>query len=197
MSIADRVRVTSMETLSDNWYVLRKATFDFRRMDGTWQTQVRESYDRGNGVAILMRDPDRDTVVLIRQFRFPAFANGLDDLMIEVPAGLLDDADPAERIRAEVEEETGFRIREVHKLFEAYMSPGSVTEKLHFFEAFYSLADRVSAGGGHEDEGEDIEVLELPLTEALDMVRDGRIVDAKTIMLLQHAALNPVQASGR
>lgn len=197
MGIADRVRVTSMETLSDNWYVLRKATFDFRRTDGTWQTQVRESYDRGNGVAILMRDPDRDTVVLIRQFRFPAFANGLDDLMTEVPAGLLDDADPVDRIRAEVEEETGFRVQEVRKLFEAYMSPGSVTEKIHFFEAAYSLADRVSAGGGHEDEGEDIEVLELPLTEALDMVRDGRIVDAKTIMLLQHAALNPVQAGGR
>jgi nudix-type nucleoside diphosphatase (YffH/AdpP family) len=194
MSIADRVRVTSMETLSDNWYVLKKATFQFRRTDGTWQTQVRESYDRGNGVAILMRDPARDTVVLVRQFRFPAFVNGLDDLMIEVPAGLLEDADPVERIRSEVEEETGYRIGEVRKLFEAYMSPGSVTEKLHFFEATYAASDRISAGGGHEEEGEDIEVLEVSLGEALEMIRAGRIVDAKTIMLLQYAALNPARS---
>jgi nudix-type nucleoside diphosphatase (YffH/AdpP family) len=127
--------------------------------------------------------------VLVKQFRYPAYVNGCDDLMIEAAAGLLDNASPEERIRAEAEEETGYRLREVQKVFEAYMSPGSVTEKLHFFVAEYDADMKVSAGGGHEDEGEDIEVLELPIDEALAMIADGRIMDAKTIMLLQYAAL--------
>ena len=190
MSIADRVRVEQVETLSDNWYVLKKATFAYRRGDGTWQTQVRESYDRGNGAAILLYDLARRTVIMVRQFRYPAFANGYDDMLIEAPAGLLDAAEPAERIRAEVEEETGYSIRDVEPIFEAFMSPGSVTEKLHFFIGLYTPKDRTSAGGGHPDEGEDIEVMELDFDRALAMIASGEICDAKTIMLLQYAALH-------
>jgi nudix-type nucleoside diphosphatase (YffH/AdpP family) len=190
MSVADRVKVHEVELLSDNWYVLKKATFSWLRRDGTWQRQSRESYDRGNGAVILLYDPDRGTVLLTRQFRYPAFANGYDDLLIEAPAGLLDDASPEARIRAETEEETGLRLRDVRPVFEAFMSPGSVTEKLHFFVGAYSPADRVSEGGGEEAEGEDIETLEVTLDEALAMIASGRICDAKTIMLLQYAALN-------
>jgi nudix-type nucleoside diphosphatase (YffH/AdpP family) len=190
MSITDRVRIEEVKVLSDNWYVLRKATFQFRRNDGSWQRQSREAYDRGNGAAILLYDEARRTVVLVRQFRYPAFSNGLDDLLIEVPAGVLDDAEPEARIRAEVEEETGFRVRDVHKVFEAYMSPGAVTEKLHFFIGRYDLSDRISAGGGDAGEGEDIEVLEPSFDDAMAMVAGGAIRDGKTIMLLQYAALH-------
>jgi nudix-type nucleoside diphosphatase (YffH/AdpP family) len=190
VSIADRVRVREVRTLSDDWYVLKKTIFDFRRNDGTWQTQSRETYDRGDGAVILLFDPDRRTVILVRQFRYPAFVNGADELLIEAPAGLLDAAAPAERIRAEVAEETGYRVVDVQPVFEAFMSPGAVTEKLHFFVGRYSPADRVSAGGGHPDEGEDIEVLELQIDQALAMIASGEICDAKTIMLLQHAALH-------
>ncbi len=186
----DRVRIQSVETLSDDWYVLRKTTFDLRRRDGRWQTQTRETYDRGNGATILLFDPDRRTVVLTRQFRFPAFANGYADDLIEAPAGLLESASPEDRIRAETEEETGYRIRDVQKVFEAFMSPGSVTEKLYFFVGCYSPADRVSFGGGNMDEGEDIETFEMSIDEALAMIASGEICDGKTIMLLQHAALN-------
>ncbi|AKJ29516.1 NUDIX domain-containing protein [Caldimonas brevitalea] len=190
MSIAERVRVTDVQLLSDDWYVLKKTHFEWQRRDGRWQSMARETYDRGNGATLLLHDVARGTVVLTRQFRFPAFVNGHDDLMIEAAAGLLDDASPEERIRAEVEEETGYRIGPVRKVFEAYMSPGSVTEKLHFFVAPYTAALRVGEGGGMEDEGEDIEVLELPLREALAMIERGDIVDGKTIMLLQYAALH-------
>ncbi len=189
MSIADRVRIQKVEVLSDAWYVLKRTTFDYCRADGTWQTQQRETYDRGNGAVILLYDETRRTVILVKQFRFPAFVNGEDDLLIEAPAGLLDDAEPEERIRAEVEEETGYRVRDVEKVFQAFMSPGSVTERLHFFIGRYEPGDRISAGGGHADEGEDIEVLELPFDEAMEMVASGEIHDAKTIILLQHAAL--------
>ncbi|QUD86140.1 NUDIX domain-containing protein [Phenylobacterium montanum] len=190
MRVADRVKVHEVKLLSDNWYVLRKATFSWLRRDGTWQEQSRESYDRGNGAVILLYDPDRRTVLLTRQFRYPAFANGYDDLLIEAPAGLLDDASPEERIRAETEEETGYRVRDVRPVFEAFMSPGSVTEKLHFFVGRYSPADRIGEGGGEESEGEDIETLEVGLDRALAMIASGEICDAKTIMLLQYAALN-------
>jgi nudix-type nucleoside diphosphatase (YffH/AdpP family) len=185
MSISDRVRLEQIEVLSDNWYVLRKATFSFRRSDGSWQRQSREAYDRGNGAAILLYDEARRTVILVRQFRYPAFSNGYDDLLIEVPAGLLDDTGPEERIRIEVEEETGYRVRDVHKVFEAFMSPGSVTETLHFFIGRYAPSDRTSSGGGDAAEGEDIEVLELSFDRALLMIATGEIRDAKTIMLLQ------------
>jgi nudix-type nucleoside diphosphatase (YffH/AdpP family) len=192
------VKVRSVTVLSDDWYVLRKTAFAWRRADGTWQEQSRETYDRGNGAAILLYDPDRRTVLLTRQFRYPAFVNGHDDLLIEVPAGLLDAASPEARIRAEVEEETGYRVRDVTRLWDVFMSPGSVTERLFFFTGRYAPGDRHAAGGGEAREGEDIEVLELPFDAALAMVADGRIRDAKTIMLLQHAALHlfPAGAGG-
>lgn len=190
MSISDRVRIEEIKVLSDDWYVLRKATFQFQRNDGAWQRQSREAYDRGNGAAILLYDDERRTVVLVKQFRYPAFSNGLDDLLIEVPAGVLDDAEPEARIRNEVEEETGYRVRDVHKVFEAYMSPGAVTEKLHFFAGRYAPSDRISAGGGDAGEGEDIEVLEVGYDQALAMIASGEIRDGKTIMLLHYAALH-------
>ena len=185
-----RVKILDVEVLSDNWYVLKKTTFDYLRSDGSWQRQSRESYDRGNGAVLLLFNAAQGTVVLTRQFRFPAFVNGCaDGMLIEACAGLLDGDDPETCIRREASEETGYRIRAPRKLFEAYMSPGSVTEKLHFFAAAYEAADRIAAGGGHAHEGEDIEVLELTLQAALDMVAIGAIQDGKTIMLLQHAAL--------
>lgn len=190
MSIAHRVRVEDVRVLSDDWYVLRKTTFSYQRADGTWQRQSRETYDRGNGATILLFDPDRRTVILTRQFRYPAFVNGHDDLLIEAPAGLLDDAGPEERIRAETEEETGYRIRDVRQVFDAFMSPGSVTERLHFFVGRYGPTDRVSSGGGDAAEGEDIAVLEVGIDEALAMIETGEIRDGKTIMLLQYAALH-------
>ena len=190
MSVADRLRVEKVQVLSDDWYVLKKTTFSYQRRDGTWQTQSRETYDRGNGATILLYDPVRRTVILTRQFRYPAFVNGCDDLLIETPAGLLDNASPEERIRAETEEETGFRVGDVRRVFEAYMSPGSVTEKLFFFVGTYQPADRVGEGGGHAAEGEDIDMLELGIDEALAMIGSGGIRDGKTIMLLQYAALH-------
>jgi nudix-type nucleoside diphosphatase (YffH/AdpP family) len=196
MSIADRVRVRDVKVLSDDWYVLKKTTFSYRRHDGTWQEQSRETYDRGNGATILLYDPERRTVILTRQFRYPAFVNGCDELLVETPAGLLDSVSPEERIRAETEEETGFRVRDVCRVFEAYMSPGSVTEKLYFFVARYEPADRIAAGGGNAPEGEDIDVLEVGITEALAMISTGAIRDGKTIMLLQHAALHLFGAAG-
>lgn len=189
MSIAPRIRVEEVKVLSDDWFILKKTTFAFLRSDGTWQRQSRETYDRGNGATILLYDPRRRTVVLTRQLRYPAFVNGHDDLLIEAPAGLLDAAEPEVRIRAEVEEETGFQVREVRQVFDAFMSPGSVTERLHFFVGEYAPGDRKSAGGGNAAEGEDIALLEVDLDEALAMIDAGTIRDGKTIMLLQYAAL--------
>ena len=187
----DRIRVRHVEVLSDDWYVLKKTTFDYRRQDGTWQTLHRETYDRGNGAAILPYNRERGSVVLTRQFRFPAYVNGrADGMLVEACAGLLDRDDPEACIRKEAEEETGYRLGRVEKVFEAYMSPGSVTEKLYFFVAEYEPGSKAAAGGGLEADGEEIEVLEVPLTEALAMVQRGEIVDGKTIMLLQHAALS-------
>ena len=194
MSVSDRIRVRDVRLLSDNWYVLKATTFDWRRGDGTWQTQSRETYDRGNGAALLAYNLAARTVVLTRQFRYPAYVNGHDGLLVEAPAGLLDDASPEERIRAEVEEETGYRLGGIRKIFECFMSPGSVTEKLHFFVAEYDAAMRVGQGGGLESEGEEIGVLELPFDEAMAMIERGEIADAKTIILLQYAALNVFRA---
>lgn len=185
-----RVKVQDVTVLSDNWYVLKKTTFDYLRRDGSWQRQSRETYDRGNGAVLLLFNARNSTVVLTRQFRFPTFVNGnADGMLVEACAGLLDGEDPETCIRREAAEETGYRIRAPRKLFEAYMSPGSVTEKLHFFAAAYEPADKLSEGGGHAHEGEDIEVIELTLSAALGQIRTGAIQDAKTIMLLQHAAL--------
>jgi nudix-type nucleoside diphosphatase (YffH/AdpP family) len=190
MTISDRIRVKDVRLLSDNHYVLKTATFEWRRGNGEWQTQHRESYDRGNAATLLPYNLAQRTVVLVRQFRYPAYVNGYDDLLIEAAAGLLDNETPEVRIRAEVEEETGYRLGEIRKIFEAFMSPGSVTEKLHFFVGEYEPRMKVGSGGGLAHEGEDIEVLELAIDQALAMIGDGRIVDAKTIMLLQYAALH-------
>jgi GDP-mannose pyrophosphatase NudK len=188
--LSERVRIAEVQVLSDDWYVLKKTTFDFLRRDGTWQRQSRETYDRGNGATILLYDPKRGTVVLTRQFRFPTYVNGsADGMLIETCAGLLDADDPESCIRRETEEETGFRVRKLRKAFEAYMSPGSVTERLFFYVGEYELRDARSAGGGDAAEGEDIEVLEIPLDHALSMIDTGQICDGKTIMLLQYAQL--------
>ena len=190
MTISDRIRVHESRVLSDNRYTLKTTTFEWRRADGAWQTQARETYDRGNGATILPYHQAGRTVVLVRQFRYPAYVNGYDDLLIEAAAGQLDNATPEIRIRAEAEEEIGYRLGAIRKVFEAFMSPGAVTEKLHFFVAEYEPSMRISDGGGLASEGEDIEVLELPIDQALAMIADGRIQDAKTIMLLQYAALH-------
>ena len=190
MTVSDRVRVQNVRVLSDNHYILKTTMFEWRRNSGEWQTQHRETYDRGNGTALLPYNLAQRSVVLVRQFRYPAFVNGYDDLLIEAAAGLLDNESPEVRILAEAEEETGYRLGKVQKVFEAFMSPGAITEKLHFFVAEYEARMRVGSGGGIASEGEDIEVLELPIDSALAMIGDGRIADAKTIMLLQYAALN-------
>lgn len=186
----ERVRIKDVKTLSDDWYLLKKTTFDFLRSDGTWQRQSRETYDRGNGATILLYNLERRTVILIRQFRFPAYVNGHSGMLIEAAAGLLDTASPEERIKAEVEEETGYRVDHVRKIFEAFMSPGSVTEKLYFFVAEYDADSKTAAGGGNRAEGEDIEVLELSIDDAMTAIERGEIADGKTIMLLQHACIH-------
>ena len=186
----DRIRIKKVEVLSAGWSTLKKTTYDFRRRDGSWQTQSRETYDRGDGCAVLLYNRERRTVLLIRQFRFPAYVNGHPEPMIEVCAGLLDTADPESCIRKETAEETGYRIDRPVKVLESFMSPGSVTERLHLFVAEYDPARRVTAGGGIESEEEDIETLELGFEQALAMVESGEILDAKTIMLLQWATLN-------
>ena len=190
MTASDRIRIKDARVLSKNHGTLKRTTFEWRRNDGKWQTMTRDVFDRGNAAAILPYNLSRRTVVLTRQFRLPTYVNGYNDLLIEAVAGLLDNAAPEDRIRAEAEEEIGYRLHHVHKLFEAFMSPGAVTEKIHFFVAEYEPEMRVGSGGGLAGEGEDIEVLELPFQEALAMVDDGRIADAKTIILLQYAALN-------
>ena len=187
----NQVNVKNVETLSDDWYVLKKTTFEFQRRDGNWQTLSRETYDRGNGATLLLYNDSKRSVVLTRQFRFPTYVNGNPDgWLIETAAGLLDNESPEARIRKEVEEETGYLINDVEQVFEAYMSPGSVTERLYFFVAKYEDQHRHSLGGGNIAEGEDIEVLELAFDETIEMMANGKICDGKTIMLLQYAALN-------
>jgi GDP-mannose pyrophosphatase NudK len=187
----DRIRIKEVKVLSNDWSILKKTTLDIRRQDGSWQTVARETYDRGNGAAILLFNREQKTVLLTRQFRFPAFVNGCEDgMLIEVCAGILENDDPESAIRRETEEETGYHLGPVTKLFTAYMSPGSVTEKLHFFAATYSPAQRKSAGGGVVDHGEEIELVEIGLDQALKMIETGEIQDGKTVMLLQHAKLN-------
>lgn len=186
----DTVRIIDTITLSDNWYILKKYVVDYLRRDGTCQRLEREVYDRGNGAVILLYNRQKNSVILIRQFRLPVYVNGHDGFLIEAAAGLLEEQDPVSRIKTEAEEETGFRITDVEKVFEAFMSPGSVTEKLYFFIAEYQDNNRQSDGGGLPEEGEDVEVLEMPFPEALTAIRNGEIIDGKTIMLLQHLALS-------
>jgi len=191
MSENPRVRIESVQVLSNDWYMLKKTTFEYQRNDGSWQTQSRETYDRGDGAVILLYNRKKKTVILTRQFRFPAFVNGLvDGMLIEACAGLLETNNAEECIKKETEEETGYRVDNIRKIFEAYMSPGSVTEKLYFFIAEYSPNSKASTGGGDIKDGEDIEVLELVLDDALRMIETGKIADGKTIMLLQYAKLH-------
>ncbi|MDC7998043.1 GDP-mannose pyrophosphatase NudK [Gilvibacter sediminis] len=186
-----RVKIKETQILSDNWYTLNKVIFDYQNPDGTWETQAREAYDRGNGAAILLYNKQQGTVILTRQFRLPTYINGNDDgMMIEACAGLLDKDNPEDCIRKETEEETGYKISTVQKAFEAYMSPGSVTEILYFFVAEYDNSMKVSEGGGLEEEQENIEVLELAFDDALAMIDSGEIKDGKTIMLLQYAKIH-------
>ena len=189
------VRIVAQHLLSDNWYILKKIVFELQRRDGSWQALTREVYDRGNGATIGLYNLAKRTVILIRQFRIPTFVNGHDGYLIEAAAGLLDNASPEERIRLEAEEETGYRIGHVEKIYSAFMSPGSVTERIHFFIGEYQPGDRVSEGGGLAEEGEDIDVLELGFDEAIAMVARGEIVDGKTIMLLQYLELRLLKAT--
>ncbi len=186
------VIVRNVEVISDDgWHVLRRTTFEYRGRDGRWQTQQRETYDRGNGATILLYDRSRRTVLLTRQFRFPAYVNDHPDgQLIETAAGLLDDQDPDTAIRRESQEELGVTIGELQHIYDVYMSPGSVTERVHFYAAAYTPAARAGRGGGIAEEGEEIEILELPYDDALVMVADGRIADGKTIMLLYWATID-------
>jgi nudix-type nucleoside diphosphatase (YffH/AdpP family) len=186
-----KIEITKTELLSDNWYLLNKVTYNFTPENGEPEIQRREVYDRGNGAAILLYNKEKQTVILTRQFRLPTFLNGNESgMMIEVCAGLLDEKNPEDCIKRETEEETGYRIHEVKKVFEAYMSPGAVTEILYFFTAEYQPEMKVSEGGGLATEHEYIEVMELPFEQAMTMVYNGEIKDAKTIMLLLHAKNN-------
>ena len=182
MTTDEPIRIRSVEVLSDDWAILKKFTFDYRRRDGSLETQVRQTYDRGHGAVILPYDPERGTVLLVRQFRLPAYVSGHPEPLIEACAGLLDQDDPETCIRREAEEELGYRLKATEQVFHVFM-------RLMFFTARYSPSDRIGGGGGDAHEGEDIEVLELALDEALAMIGQGRIIDGKTIMLLQHVKL--------
>ncbi len=187
------IKILKTEILSDNWYTLNKVTYTVLKKDGTSETQSREAYDRGNGAAILLYNTSSNTVILTRQFRLPSYINGnTTGMLIEACAGLLDNDNPEECIKRETEEETGYKMSRVEKIFEAYMSPGSVTEILHFFIAEYSPEMKINDGGGLEEEGENIEVLELSFEESLKMIDTGEIKDAKTIMLLQHLRIKGI-----
>lgn len=189
----DKVKILSTEVLSDNWYVLRKITYEYLKRDGTKQTQSREAYDRGNGATILLYNKVQKTVILTRQFRLPTFVNGNENgMLIEACAGLLDKDNAEDCIRRETEEETGYKVSSVQKIFEAYMSPGSVTEILYFFIAAYSNEMKIGEGGGVEHEEENIEVLEIEIDKAMQMIETGEIKDGKTIMLLQYIKLHNI-----
>jgi nudix-type nucleoside diphosphatase (YffH/AdpP family) len=189
----ERVKNIKQEVLANNWHTLSKVTFEFLQNNGQWQSQEREAYNRGNAAVILLYNTYLKTVILTRQFRIPTYLNGNETgMMIEACAGLLDNDDPETCIKRETEEETGYKIEEVKKIYEIYMSPGSVTEKLHFFVAAYSSAMKVADGGGLAHEQEDIEVLEVDINEAIQMMENGEIMDAKTIILLQYLKLKQI-----
>lgn len=186
----NNIRNIQTKILADDWAVLKKLTYEYQRNDGSWETHVRQAYDRGDGVTLLLYSPEKKTVVLTRQFRIPTYLNGnADGMLIETCAGKLDVPDPEDCIRREAQEETGFKLDKVTKVFEAYMSPGSVTELIHFYIAQYNDQMKISAGGGAPGEQENIEVIEMPFSEALEMIDRNEIRDGKTIMLLQHAAI--------
>lgn len=187
------IKILKTEILSENWYVLKKVTYQYEKKDGKTLTQTREAYDRGNGATILLYNKEQRTVILTKQFRLPTFINGNDSgMLIEACAGLLDKDNAEDCIKRETEEETGYKVSDVRKIFEAYMSPGSVTEILYFFIAEYSKDMKVTEGGGAEHEEENIEVIETGIEQAILMVENGEIKDAKTIMLLQYIKLNKI-----
>jgi GDP-mannose pyrophosphatase NudK len=189
----DNIKILDTQVLSDNWYILKKITYEYSKTDGTKLTQSREAYDRGNGATILLYNKEQKTVILTRQFRLPTFINGNETgMLIEACAGLLDKDNAEDCIRRETEEETGYKITDVCKIFEAYMSPGSVTEILYFFIAEYAKEMKVADGGGVEHEEENIEVLEINIERAMKMISNGEIKDGKTIMLLQYIKLNNI-----
>ncbi|WP_209331135.1 NUDIX domain-containing protein [Lunatimonas salinarum] len=188
--MSDRASILKTEILSDNYYTLKKVTYAYRRTDGITEEVVREAFDRGNGAALLLYHEKRQTVVLTKQFRLPAFISGHPSgFLIEVCAGMIDEGNPEETIKREAMEETGYQVANVRKVFEAFSSPGAVTEKMHFFVAAYDEKMKVEDGGGRDEEQEDIELLEVSIKEAMEMVYTGEIQDAKTILLLQHYAL--------
>ena len=187
--LANRVKNISTTLLSDYWARLTNVSYEYQRGDGQWQHQEREVYNRGDGAAILLYNLDLRTVVLIRQFRMPVYLDDKCGFLIEVPAGVLEQEDPEQTIRSETEQETGYRVSDIVKLFSAYVSPGSITERIHYYNASYTSEQRISAGGGLDSEGEDIEVMEVAFDDAMAWIKSGQIQDAKTILLLQHAAL--------
>ncbi len=185
------IKIVDSQILSDNWYILKKISYTYTKEDGSVKKQVREAYDRGNGATILLYNPDNKTVILTRQFRLPSYINGNETgMLIEACAGLLDEKNPEDCIRKETEEETGYKIKDVRRIFEVYMSPGAVTELLYFFVAEYTPAQKISDGGGAENEEENIEVLELNIDVAMKMISSGEIKDGKTIILLQYVKLH-------
>jgi nudix-type nucleoside diphosphatase (YffH/AdpP family) len=189
----ENIKILDTQILSDNWYILRKITYEYSKKDGTKITQSREAYDRGNGATILLYNKNQKTIILTRQFRLPTFVNGNETgMLIEACAGLLDKDNAEDCIRRETEEETGYKITDVRKIFEAYMSPGSVTEILYFFIAEYSKEMKVTEGGGVEKEEENIEVLELDIDKAMSMIESGEIKDGKTIILIQYIKLHSI-----
>ena len=189
----DRIKNMKTEIICKNWHTLKKVTFEYLQEDGTYQTQSREAYDRGNGAVILLYDKQKKSVILTKQFRMPTYINGNGDgMMIEACAGLLDNDNPEDCIKRETEEETGYKINQVKKVFEAYMSPGSVTEILYFFVAEYSKEMKVNEGGGLASEHEDIQVMEMSFEDALHKIESGEIKDAKTIMLIQYLRIKNI-----
>ena len=189
----NKIKILQNEILSDNWYTLRKITYEYLQSNGTWQTHSREAYDRGNAATILLYNKEQKTVILTKQFRMPTFINGNPGgMLVEACAGLLDKDNPEDCIRRETEEETGYKITDVRKIFEVYMSPGSVTELLHFFIAEYTESMKLHEGGGIEHEEENIEVLEIPFQQAMEMIESNEIKDGKTIILLQYVKLHGI-----
>jgi nudix-type nucleoside diphosphatase (YffH/AdpP family) len=185
------IKIVDSQILSDNWYILKKITYTYKKEDGSVNKQVREAYDRGNGATILLYNTENKTVILTKQFRLPSYINGnVSGMLIETCAGLLDENNPEDCIRKETEEETGYKITDVRRIFEAYMSPGAVTELVYFFVAEYSPSQKFSEGGGAEHEEENIEVLELHIDDAMKMIDNGEIRDGKTIILLQYIKLH-------
>jgi nudix-type nucleoside diphosphatase (YffH/AdpP family) len=186
----DPIRLVGEDLLSDDYYPLKNVTYEQRRRDGSWQRETREVYDAASGAAVLLYDLERRTVLLTRQFRIGAHLSGHPGFLVEAAAGVLDGASPEERIRAEIREETGYRVEHVDKVMELFASPGSLTERVHYFVAAYDPSMRESAGGGKRDEGEDIEVIELSFEDAIARLASGEIADAKTVVLLQYLQLH-------